>query len=67
MGGLYTSYSCFSWLQTQDYSINMSDGIAGMRNGAGDMVDLYIPRKCSWTNRLLAANDFGSIQVKSPL
>eukprot|EP01031_Cornospumella_fuschlensis_P025025 gene25025-30229_t len=34
-----------------------------MQNDAGDNVDLYIPRKCSWTNRLLAANDFGAVQV----
>ena len=35
-----------------------------MQNANGDNVDLYIPRKCSWTNRLLAANDFGAIQVR---
>lgn len=34
-----------------------------MQNDEGVNVDLYIPRKCSWTNRILAANDFGAIQV----
>lgn len=34
-----------------------------MQNDEGTVVDLYIPRKCSWTNRLLAANDHGAIQV----
>jgi len=30
---------------------------------AGENVDLYIPRKCSWTNRLITAKDHASIQV----
>jgi len=34
-----------------------------MQNDEGHIVDLYIPRKCSWSNRVLAANDFGAIQV----
>jgi len=34
-----------------------------MQNDEGVNVDLYIPRKCSWTNRILAANDFGSVQI----
>lgn len=34
-----------------------------MLNDEGVNVDLYIPRKCSWTNRILAANDFGSVQI----
>jgi small subunit ribosomal protein S21e len=34
-----------------------------MQNDQGQNVDLYIPRKCSWTNRLLAANDFGAVQI----
>ncbi|KAJ1397609.1 RS21, ribosomal protein 21 40S small ribosomal subunit [Ochromonadaceae sp. CCMP2298] len=34
-----------------------------MQNDAGDNVDLYIPRKCSWTNRILAANDHGCVQL----
>eukprot|EP01040_Poterioochromonas_malhamensis_P008411 gene8411-9098_t len=34
-----------------------------MQNDQGDNVDLYIPRKCSWSNRILAANDFGAIQI----
>ena len=34
-----------------------------MQNSDGVNVDLYIPRKCSWTNRILAANDFGAVQI----
>jgi len=29
----------------------------------GEDVDLYIPRKCSWTNRLITATDHASIQI----
>jgi|Transcript_274 small subunit ribosomal protein S21e len=34
-----------------------------MQNEAGENVDLYIPRKCAWTNRLLTAKDHGSVQI----
>eukprot|EP00608_Synchroma_pusillum_P001526 CAMPEP_0198423864 /NCGR_PEP_ID=MMETSP1452-20131203/3427_1 /TAXON_ID=1181717 /ORGANISM="Synchroma pusillum, Strain CCMP3072" /LENGTH=83 /DNA_ID=CAMNT_0044144187 /DNA_START=57 /DNA_END=308 /DNA_ORIENTATION=+ len=34
-----------------------------MQNDAGQPVDLYIPRKCSWTSRLLAATDKGAVQI----
>ncbi|CAK9092333.1 40S ribosomal protein S21 [Durusdinium trenchii] len=34
-----------------------------MQNDAGDNVDLYIPRKCSWTNRLITSQDKGSVQI----
>jgi small subunit ribosomal protein S21e len=34
-----------------------------MMNDEGENVDLYIPRKCSWTNRLITAKDHASIQV----
>jgi hypothetical protein len=35
-----------------------------MQNDQGHNVDLYIPRKCSWTNRLLQAQDKASVQVR---
>jgi hypothetical protein len=35
---------------------------AAMQNDSGEMVDLYIPRKCSATNRLIAAGDHASVQ-----
>jgi hypothetical protein len=35
-----------------------------MQNEAGEYVDLYIPRKCSASNRILAAKDHASIQVR---
>ena len=34
-----------------------------MQNDLGQNVDLYIPRKCSWTNRLLTSNDHASVQI----
>ncbi|KAI9313515.1 30S ribosomal protein S21e [Dichotomocladium elegans] len=34
-----------------------------MENSEGQVVDLYIPRKCSATNRLITAKDHASIQL----
>ena len=34
-----------------------------MQNAKGQNVDLYIPRKCSWTNKIIGANAFGSVQL----
>ena len=34
-----------------------------MQNEAGDNVDLYTPRKCSYTNRLISAKDHASVQL----
>ncbi|EFN59817.1 hypothetical protein CHLNCDRAFT_29353 [Chlorella variabilis] len=34
-----------------------------MKNDEGEIVDLYIPRKCSWTNKLITAKDHGSVQL----
>ncbi|XP_064994219.1 uncharacterized protein LOC103978967 isoform X1 [Musa acuminata AAA Group] len=34
-----------------------------MQNEAGEMTDLYIPRKCSATNRLITAKDHASVQI----
>merc|ERR1711944_348491 len=34
-----------------------------MQNEAGEYVDLYIPRKCSAGNRIIAAKDHASIQL----
>lgn len=33
-----------------------------MQNEEGQNVDLYIPRKCRWTNRIIAAKDHASVQ-----
>merc|ERR1712083_586911 len=35
---------------------------AAMQNDEGKVVDLYIPRKCSATNRLIPAKEHGSVQ-----
>ncbi|KAJ3120040.1 cis-Golgi t-SNARE syntaxin [Physocladia obscura] len=34
-----------------------------MENDKGDIVDLYIPRKCSATGRLITAKDHASVQI----
>ena len=34
-----------------------------MQNSAGDYVDLYIPRKCQATNRLIDCKDTPSVQI----
>merc|ERR1712241_1283136 len=34
-----------------------------MQNDAGEYVDMYIPRKCSASNRLISAKDHASIQI----
>ena len=34
-----------------------------MQNEAGENVDLYVPRKCSYTNRLVKAKDHSSVQI----
>ncbi|KAJ6839293.1 40S ribosomal protein S21-like [Iris pallida] len=34
-----------------------------MQNEENQVVDLYIPRKCSATNRLITAKDHASVQI----
>lgn len=34
-----------------------------MQNEVGENVDLYVPRKCSWTNQLIKAKDHSSVQI----
>ncbi|XP_064606514.1 small ribosomal subunit protein eS21-like [Liolophura sinensis] len=34
-----------------------------MQNDAGESVDMYIPRKCSASSRIIAAKDHASVQV----
>jgi len=34
-----------------------------MQNEEGEKVDLYIPRKCSATNRLITAKDNAAVQI----
>lgn len=38
-------------------------GITGMLNDEGKCVDLYIPRKCDYTNKLLHSKDKSSVQI----
>jgi len=34
-----------------------------MQDDKGNNVDLYVPRKCSWTNQLIKAKDHASVQI----
>ncbi|XP_077316420.1 small ribosomal subunit protein eS21 [Lithobates pipiens] len=34
-----------------------------MQNDAGEFVDLYVPRKCSASNRIIYAKDHASVQM----
>jgi len=34
-----------------------------MQNDAGEFVDLYVPRKCTASNRIIHAKDHASIQI----
>ena len=34
-----------------------------MENEDGQRVDLYVPRKCSATNKIIAAKDHASVQM----
>ncbi|XP_065525369.1 small ribosomal subunit protein eS21-like [Lathamus discolor] len=34
-----------------------------MQNDAGEFVDLYVPQKCSASNRIIGAKDHASIQI----
>merc|ERR1711964_529664 len=38
-------------------------GTAKMENDKGELVDLYVPRKCSATNRIIKAKDHASVQI----
>uniref|UniRef100_A0A914HV77 40S ribosomal protein S21 n=1 Tax=Globodera rostochiensis TaxID=31243 RepID=A0A914HV77_GLORO len=35
-----------------------------MQNDAGEFVDLYVPRKCSSSSRIISAKDHASIQLE---
>ena len=35
----------------------------GCHNADGENVDMYIPRKCNYSNVLLAADDFSAVQI----
>merc|ERR1711931_141101 len=63
MGEAYklSSFNLFKlsiWLK--DYNITQS---VKMQNEAGEYVDLYIPRKCSASNRIIGAGDHASVQI----
>merc|ERR1712166_446503 len=49
---------------TSIFSSKMSDTEKpGMLNDNGDVVDIYLPRKCSATNSIIGAQDHASVQI----
>ena len=38
--------------------------VVKMQDDEGNIVDIYIPRKCSATNRLITAKDHASVQIE---
>ncbi|KAH7864324.1 hypothetical protein Vadar_028347 [Vaccinium darrowii] len=46
------------YLRLRDFNL-----VAKMQNDEGQNMDLYIPRKCSATNRLITAKDHASVQL----
>merc|ERR1711916_61883 len=55
--------SLFSLLFFFFFILNSSLKSSKMINDEGKNVDLYIPRKCSATNRLIAPGDHASVQI----
>ena len=55
MSSINTNVSAMTALQ----SLNKTN----MQNDEQKIVDLYIPRKCSATNRLIGAKDHSSVQI----
>ncbi|KAM3147839.1 hypothetical protein pb186bvf_000167 [Paramecium bursaria] len=39
------------------------EGSAGMVNDQGKVVDLYVPRRCDYTNKILDSKDISSVQI----
>ncbi|KAG6483863.1 hypothetical protein ZIOFF_060649 [Zingiber officinale] len=57
------SYAVVSIMGPQSSGMSGSDITFKMQNEAGEMMNLYILRKCSATNRLITAKDHASVQI----
>ncbi|GJN07903.1 hypothetical protein PR202_ga25776 [Eleusine coracana subsp. coracana] len=56
--------TCVSRFPSRDQvAIAVVPTVATMQNEEGKMVDLYVPRKCSATNRIITAKDHASVQI----
>merc|ERR1711887_528233 len=51
------------FLDSQSFVVLSFPSIATMQNNEGEIVDLYIPRKCTVSNRVIKANDHASVQL----
>jgi len=43
--------------------VDLSMCVKGEQNDEGDVVDMYLPRKCSATNAIIGAKDHASVQI----
>merc|ERR1712154_154300 len=50
-------------LRTEFTKPSLSNTHYKMQNDAGEVVDVYIPRKCSITNNIISAKDHASVQI----
>ena len=60
-------FSCFGVIKALVRSqllFNCKYTIANMQDDENNIVDIYIPRKCSATNRLITAKDHASVQIE---
>ncbi|KAI3512960.1 hypothetical protein L1887_20283 [Cichorium endivia] len=63
-GFLYGDHTVYIILANWISSIvKLSKDLANMQNEEGQNMDLYIPRKCSATNRLITSKDHASVQI----
>lgn len=59
-----TTYPAYSSIEAAELAERIERReLLGMQNDAGEFVDLYVPRKCSASNRIIAAKDHASIQM----
>merc|ERR1711964_614485 len=71
MDGKIYSHEFIKYLRISDkkslqfHPILSGEGLItdNMQNETGEVVDLYIPRKCSATNNIIAAKDHASVQT----
>jgi len=51
------------WFSSISVAVAVVSPTVTMQNEEGKMVDLYVPRKCSATNRIITAKDHASVQI----
>ncbi|KAI3752505.1 hypothetical protein L2E82_24539 [Cichorium intybus] len=60
---IQTNYKILSLPEEYKRQQLLFEEVAKMQNEEGQNMDLYIPRKCSATNRLITSKDHASVQI----